>query len=102
MQNTTPLFPGFHLPSLRRTPRTDRQKAVDELAKIKQKSFSEMAEYLAHIVPTEPLKKSASGTMSRHRIFSKENTFWAFFSQILDADGGCQEVVRKKLEGQVL
>ena len=33
--------------------------------------------------------------MSRNRIFSKENTFWAFFSQVLDADGGCQEVVRK-------
>jgi hypothetical protein len=28
-------------------------------------------------------------------LFSKENTFWGFFSQILDADGGCQEVVRK-------
>ncbi|MCF6281866.1 MAG: hypothetical protein L3J28_06575 [Candidatus Polarisedimenticolaceae bacterium] len=29
-------------------------------------------------------------------IFSaKKNTFWAFFSQILDADGGCQEVIRK-------
>jgi hypothetical protein len=95
MQNKTPLFPGFHLPTRRRTPRTARQKAVDELAKIKQKSFSEMAEYLAHIVPTAALKKSLSGTMSRNRIFSKENTFWAFFSQILDADGGCQEVVRK-------
>ncbi len=33
--------------------------------------------------------------MSRRTIFSKENTFWAFFGQILDADGGCQEVVRK-------
>ncbi len=33
--------------------------------------------------------------MSRRRLFSKENTFWAFFSQILDADGGCKEVVRK-------
>ena len=28
-------------------------------------------------------------------MFSKANTFWAFFSQVLDADGGCQEVVRK-------
>jgi len=28
-------------------------------------------------------------------LFSKQNTFWAFFSQVLDADGGCQEVVRK-------
>ena len=33
--------------------------------------------------------------MSRRRTFSKENTFWAFLSQIIDADGGCKEVVRK-------
>lgn len=65
MQNTTPLFPGFHLPALRRTPRSDRQKAVDELAKIKQKSFSEMAEYLAHIVPIAPLKKSINWGQSQ-------------------------------------
>lgn len=95
MQNTTPLFPGFHLPTLRRTPRSARQKLVDEVARIKQKSFSELTEYLAHIVPTAPLIKSTTGAMSRNRIFSKENTFWAFFSQVLDADGGCQEVVRK-------
>ena len=95
MQNTTPLFPGFHLPTLRRTPRSGLQKLLDERVKIKQKSFSELPEYLGHIIPVEHLKKTASGKMSRHRIFSKENTFWAFFSQILDADGGCQEVVRK-------
>lgn len=95
MQNTTPLFPGFHLPTLRRTPRSAHQKLLDEKAKIKQKSFSELTEHLGHIIPTAHLKKSTSGTMSRNRIFSKENTFWAFFSQILDADGGCQEVVRK-------
>ena len=34
--------------------------------------------------------------MSRRRIYSKENTFWAFFSQVLDSDGGCQEVGRKR------
>jgi hypothetical protein len=95
MQNTTPLLSGFHLPTLPKTPRSDRQKAVDELAKIKPKSFSEISEYLAHIVPTAALIRSTSGTMSRNRIFSKENTFWAFFSQILDAVGECQEVVRK-------
>ncbi len=58
MQNTTPLFPGFYPQTLRRTPRSDRQKAVVQLAKIKQKSFSELAEYLTHIVPTAPLIKS--------------------------------------------
>jgi len=41
------------------------------------------------------LDQRADGSFSRRRLFSKTNTFWAFFSQILDADGGCQEVVRK-------
>lgn len=95
MQNTTPLFPGFHLRTLRRTPRSPRQKLLDEKAKIKQKTFSELAQYLSHVVPIQYLKKARSGLMSRQRIYSKENTFWAFFNQVLDADGGCQEVVRK-------
>jgi hypothetical protein len=95
MQNTTPSFPGFHLPTLRRKPRSASQKLIDEKAKIKEKSFSELAGYLAHIIPIKELTKPSTGKMSRQRIFSKENTFWAFFSQILDADGGCQEVIRK-------
>jgi len=95
MQNTTPLFPGFHLRTLRRMPRSSRQKLLDEKAKIKQKTFSELAQYLSHVVPIHHLKKVGSGLMSRRRIYSKENTFWAFFNQVLDADGGCQEVVRK-------
>jgi len=33
--------------------------------------------------------------LSRRRIYSKENTFWAFLSQVFDADGGCKEVIRK-------
>ena len=95
MQNTTPLFPGFHLSTLRRRPRSASQKLADEIRKIKQKPFSELADYFSDIVPTTPLKKSTSGSMSRKQILSKENTFWAFFSQILDANGGCQEVIRK-------
>ena len=95
MQNTTQLFSGFHLSTLRRTPRSASQKLSDEIRKIKRKSFSELADYFSNIVPTTHLKKTTSGSMSRNRIFSKETTFWAFFSQALDADGGCQEVVRK-------
>lgn len=95
MKNPTPLFPGFHLQTLRRKPRSARQKLLEQKVKIRQKSFSELAESLSHIVPVHHLKQNLSGMMSRQRLFSKSNTFWAFFSQILDADGGCQEVVRK-------
>ena len=49
----------------------------------------------AHFIPGQALKPHQSGAQSRRRLFSKENTFWGFFSQILNADSGCSEVVRK-------
>ncbi len=95
MQNLTPLFPGFHLQTLRRTPRSAQQKLAETLEQLRQKSFSQLGECLGKFIPTHYLRPTKSGALSRRRVFSKENTFWAFFSQVLDADGGCQEVVRK-------
>jgi hypothetical protein len=95
MQNTAPLFPGFHLQSLRRKPRSDQQKWADEVIKLKQKTFSQLGECFGKFIPNQHLMPSESGTQSRRRFFSKENIFWAFFSQVIDADGGCKEVVRK-------
>jgi len=54
-----------------------------------------LGECFGKFIPKQHLCPTASGALSRRRLFSKENTFWAFFSQILDAEGGCQEVVRK-------
>lgn len=59
MQNTTPLFPGFHLQTLRRKPRSASQKLADERTKINQKSFSELGQYLKNIVPTHNLKNAS-------------------------------------------
>lgn len=95
MQNLTPLFPGFHLQTLRRPPRSAQQKLAETLEQLRQKSFSQLGECLGQFIPTPYLRPTKSGALSRRRVFSKENTFWAFFSQVLDADGGCQEVVRK-------
>jgi hypothetical protein len=66
-----------------------------KLTQLKQKSFSQLGACLGKFIPAEHLHPTPSGPLSRRRFFSKENTFWAFFSQVLDADGGCQEVVRK-------
>ena len=95
MQNHTPLFPGFHLQTLRRKPRPARQILAEKAKKIKEKSFSQLSECFGKFIPEHLLRPTESGVQSRKRFYSKENTFWAFFSQILDADGGCQEVVRK-------
>lgn len=95
MQNQTPLFPGFHLQTLRRKPRSARQILAEQVEKLKQKSFSQLGECFGRFIPKHYLHPTESGALSRRRLFSKENTFWAFFSQVLDSDGGCQEVVRK-------
>lgn len=95
MKNQTPLFPNFHLPTLRRTPRSAMQIMADKVAQIKQKSFWQLGACFGGFIPNHYLAQSESGVNSRHRLLSKENTFWSFFSQILDADGGCKEVVRK-------
>ncbi len=95
MKNTTPMFPGFHLQTLRRKPQSAQQKLVKEMALLRQKSFKQIGEFFENFIPRSLLKPEQAGKMSRRRLFSKENTFWAFFSQILDADGGCKEVIRK-------
>jgi hypothetical protein len=95
MKNTTPMFPGFHLQTLRRKPRSAQQKLAEKIALLKQKSFKQIGEVFEKFIPNALLKPEQAGAMSRRRIFSKENTFWAFLSQVLDADGGCKEVIRK-------
>lgn len=95
MQNKTLYLPGFHLPTLRRRPRSARQLLAEKREQLRQKSFSQLGECFGKFIPHHYLHPAVSGALSRRRFFSKENTFWAFFSQVLDADGGCQEVVRK-------
>ena len=95
MKNSTPMFPGFHLQTLRRKPRSPQEKLTEKLALLQQKSFKQIGEVFEKFIPRPLLKPEKEGAMSRRRLFSKENTFWAFFSQVLDADGGCKEVIRK-------
>jgi hypothetical protein len=95
MQNSSLYLPGFHLATLRRKPRSTAQKLADEKSRIRQHSISQLGDCFGHFIPAKALENCSDGAFSRRRLFSKANTFWAFFSQILDADGGCQEVVRK-------
>ena len=95
MKNRTLYLPGFHLPTLRRKPRSGSQKLADEKVRIRRHTISRLGECFGSFIPTQELGNDSEGDFSRRRIFSKENTFWGFFTQVLDADGGCQEVVRK-------
>ena len=89
------ILPGFYLQRRGRKPLTVQQKFSKKIALLKQKSFKQIGELFENFIPRRLLKPEQSGAMSRRRLFSKENTFWAFFSQVLDADGGCKEVIRK-------
>lgn len=95
MQNTTPIFPGFHIQTLRRKPRSNQRILADEVALLKRKSFAQLSTCFGRFIPKGLLSQNEYGEHSRNRVFNKENTFWAFFSQVLDADGGCMEVVKK-------
>ena len=95
MKNSNLYLPGLHWSTLRRKPRSALQKLADEADRIRKHSLSQLDDCFARFIPMKELASDTNGSFSRRRLFSKANTFWAFFSQILDADGGCQEVVRK-------
>jgi len=95
MKNIPLYLPGFNWPKLRRKPRTAQQIMAEKVRQLKQKSFSQLGECLGKFIPAQFLCPASSGALSRRRIYSKENIFWAFLSQALDADGGCKEVIRK-------
>lgn len=85
----------FHIKTLNKKRRTAGQRLADELAKTKERTLEQLSKCFQAIIPKRLLIQSDSGSHSRSRIFTKETTFWAFFSQIIDADGGCSEVVSK-------
>ncbi len=93
--NNNILYLPFQLPRPRRSPRSAQQIMAEEIRQLKQKSFCQLSECLGKFIPAQFLYPASSGPLSRRRIYSKENTFWAFLSQVLDADGGCKEVIRK-------
>jgi len=95
MKNTNLILPGFHLSTLRKKPQTTAQKLAQALDKIKKHSISQLGECFNQFIPSQYLKTSQKGKFSRLRLFSKSNTFWTFFSQVLDVDGGCKEAIKK-------
>lgn len=89
------MLPGFYRRPRRRNPLSLQQILAEKIALLRQKSFKQIGEIFGQFIPSKLLKPEQAGDMSRQRLFSKENTFWAFFSQVLNADGGCKEVIRK-------
>jgi hypothetical protein len=95
MKRETPFLAGFQIKTLGKKRLGTAQKMVGELARLKHKNLSQLSECFRGFIPQKQLRPSENKAHSRYRLFSKQNTFWAFFSQVIDADGGCKEVVRK-------
>jgi hypothetical protein len=94
--NPLPLFPyEMHIKTLCKKNRSRKQIIADQLAEIERKSFTQLSRCFRLFIPSHLLQPAKLGRNSRKRLFSKETTFWAFFSQILCADGGCAEVMTK-------
>lgn len=95
MNNRVLFLPNLHLPKQRQPFRSPQQILADRLNQLKQKSFTQLGECFEKYIPSHYFDSTKSGAHSRNRVYNKANTFWAFFSQVLDADGGCKEVVLK-------
>lgn len=91
----TPLFAGLNIETLNKKRQTSVQKVAAEVSALKQKSLTQLSHCFNDFIPHKELEQSQQKEHSRHRLYSKSNTFWAFFSQSINADGGCKEVVKK-------
>jgi hypothetical protein len=93
---TTPLFSmEFNIQTRSKKRRTRQQVAAEKIAETKAKSFQQLSGCFGRLIPEKFLRQNEKKKNSRTRIFSKKTTFWAFFSQMICADGGCAEVLTK-------
>lgn len=95
MKNTQPLFPNFHIQTLSKKRQSASQKLAEQYKILQQKSFKQLGQLFEKTIPKSAWANNGEKAFSRCRLFTKENLFWAFFSQIVDPDGGCTEVVKK-------
>lgn len=93
--STTPLFPGFHIETLSRKRRSQQQIHKENLDRLRRGSFHQLGRMLTGFLPDALLSTNATGANSRERIFTKANTFFAFFGQIFNEDKSCQGAVHR-------
>jgi hypothetical protein len=94
--NITPMFSAeFNIKTLGKKRRSAMWRLANERAKMKIRTLEQLSECFKKLIPQRLLSQNQKGHHSRSRIFTKANTFWGFFSQVINADGGCSEVVSK-------
>lgn len=95
MQSHQPCLPGIHFSYFRSRRGRSPRELYARKAEIARKGLDALSHIFGDCVPDHLLAQSDHDHFSRRRVFSRAQTFWGFFSQVLDADGGCREVVRR-------
>ena len=88
------LSPDFNIKTLRRKPRTTVEKIRDQQQQLLDHQLTGVSHLLSRYIPQSLFDKH-DNTKTRRRLFSRENTFWGFFLQTLQADSSCQSIVHQ-------
>jgi len=96
MPATTRFFPGFHRQLYGRKPVGKRKELQRKAREADVLCLTQLHTLFEDVLPSWLATfKTMRGTNSRHSIYTPLVTFWAFLSQVLDADGSCRRAVTR-------
>lgn len=89
------LSPDFNIKTLRKKPKSIRQKSNEWRQKLLNHQLCHIGKILSDYIPQSLFDRHSNTKKTRRRIFSYENTFWGLFLQTLQADSSCQAIVHQ-------
>lgn len=96
MPATTRCFPGFHRHLFGRKPVGKPEQLQRKAREADALCLTQLHTLFEDVLPSWLATfKTTRGTNSRHSIYTPLVTFWAFLSQVLDADGSCRRAVTR-------
>jgi hypothetical protein len=89
-------FPSFHKHLFGRKPVSDRERLAREVRTADALCLTQLHTLFEPVLPSWLVTfKTSRGPNSRHGIYTTLVAFWAFLSQVLDADGSCRRAVTR-------
>ena len=96
MPTPTRFFPGFHHQLFGRRPIGKQERLRRKAREADALCLTQLHTLFEGVLPSWLATfKTASGSNSRHCIYTTLVTFWAFLAQVLDADGSCRRAVTR-------
>ncbi|MEM7216697.1 MAG: IS4 family transposase [Pseudomonadota bacterium] len=91
----TPFFPGLSKSTIGGIRRTVQARLAAEADSFERHTLLDLSRLFKPWIDRHLLEPTNAGENSRRRVFSLNNTFWTFLSQVLLPDASCREVVKK-------